>query len=50
MVIIDKNKEAVLDEEIEPENWIWLIWELDDTQFKLMPLSGYFNCIFTFNN
>ncbi|RLD60709.1 MAG: hypothetical protein DRJ05_04110 [Bacteroidetes bacterium] len=37
-----ENKGDVLDKELETENWAGRIWKLDDIQFKLMALNGYF--------
>jgi hypothetical protein len=43
-----ENKGAVLDEEFEKENWTGRIWKLDDIQFKLIALNGYFQLYFDF--
>ncbi len=43
-----ENKGEVLDEEFEKENWTGRIWKLDDIQFKLMALNGYFQLYFDF--
>lgn len=43
-----ENKGDVLDEEFEKENWTGRIWKLDDIQFKLMALNGYFQLYFDF--
>ena len=42
------NKGDILDEEFETENWTGRIWKLDDIQFKLMALNGYFQLYFDF--
>jgi len=43
-----ENKGDVLDQEFEKENWTGRIWKLDDIQFKLMALNGYFQLYFDF--
>lgn len=43
-----ENKGDVLDKEFEEENWTGRIWKLDDIQFKLMALNGYFQLYFDF--
>jgi len=43
-----ENKGEVLDEEFKTENWTGRIWNLDDIQFKLMALNGYFQLYFDF--
>lgn len=43
-----ENKGEVLDEEFQTENWTGRIWKLDDIQFKLMALNGYFQLYFDF--
>lgn len=43
-----ENKGDVLDEEFEKENWTGRIWKLDNIQFKLMALNGYFQLYFDF--
>jgi len=43
-----ENKGNILDKEFEEENWTGRIWKLDDIQFKLMALNGYFQLYFDF--
>jgi len=43
-----ENKGVVLDKEFEEKNWTGRIWKLDDIQFKLMALNGYFQLYFDF--
>jgi len=43
-----ENKGDVLDKEFEEENWTGRIWKLDDIQFKLLALNGYFQLYFDF--
>lgn len=43
-----ENKGDVFDKEFEEENWSGRVWKLNDIQFKLLALNGYFQLYFDF--